>query len=76
VYVIPKTLMRRFLSAKSQVFREWGCQFEDSHLATMPLSSPKQLIGIGERERATVDTTRGRARMVLSVVRILAEVAI
>lgn len=27
-----------------------GCQFEDSHLATMPLSSPKQLVGIRERE--------------------------
>lgn len=28
VYVIPKTLMRRFLSAKSQVFRESGVSLE------------------------------------------------
>lgn len=47
VNVILKTLMRRFLSAISQVFGE--CQNEDSHFIAMPLSFPKQLVGIRER---------------------------
>lgn len=46
VNVILKTLMHRFLSAISPVFRE--CQYEDSHFNSMPLSFPKQLVGIRE----------------------------
>lgn len=52
VYVILKTLMRRFLSAKSQVFESLGCQFEGYHSLT-PLCclfpSPKAA-GLDRRE--------------------------
>lgn len=57
VYVVLKTLMRRFLSAKSQVFRV-GCQFEGSHFVTLPPQS--RWLG-SERERETLDTMQGRA---------------
>lgn len=50
IYVILKTLMRCFLSAKSQVFQRVGCQSGDNHFATMPLFSPKQLAWIREKE--------------------------
>lgn len=40
-YVIPKSLMRHFLSAKIPGVQRVGCQFGDSHFATLPLSSQK-----------------------------------
>lgn len=55
VSVILKTLIRRFSSAKSQVFRESGVSWK------VLTASPKPLAWIRERERKTVGMVQGRA---------------
>lgn len=55
------------------VLRVW-CQFEDSHFATVPLSSPKQPAGIRESTMAETTHLEGRESIVGGVY--LAEVAV
>lgn len=57
--------MRRFLSAKSQVFRESGVSFKVITSLPLPLPSPEQL-GLDQRARGgvTVETMQGRSERV------------
>lgn len=86
VYVILKTLMRRFLSAKSQVFESLGVSLKvitHSLRCVASFLPQKQLAWIGERVRNVVDTMqRGGQRgcscwwCVFFVCFFLAEVAV